>query len=144
MAHPGGRPSKYTPELADRICRAIATSTKSLKQICASNEGFPCRETIYDWCWDYEEFSNKYDQAKRHQANLLAEEVVTIADDDYDDMIQGEHGMIPNSARVQRHKLRVDSRKWIACKLLPKVYGEKQHVESEHKVTFEDKLKDLK
>ncbi len=141
----GGRPSKYTPELAQRICRAIATSTDSLKKICEKNEGFPCKETIHEWCWDHEEFSHLYDIAKRKQAERLAEEIITIADDDYDDLIQGEHGMVPNSARVNRHRLRVDSRKWIACKLLPKVYGDKTETKSEVSVSVhEDDLKNLR
>lgn len=119
-----GRPSKYSNSLAKEICRAIATSTQSLKKICQSN-GFPCTDTIYAWCFDYPEFSVMYDQAKRLQAARLAEEVIEIADDDSNDLLQNEKGFSPNGAKVQRDRLKVDARKWIACKLLPKVYGEK-------------------
>lgn len=33
-----GRPSKFTQELADKICETIATSSKGLRAICAENE----------------------------------------------------------------------------------------------------------
>jgi hypothetical protein len=32
-------------------------------------------------------------------------------------------------AGIQRNKLRVDARKWVVCKLLPKVYGDKIQAE---------------
>lgn len=141
---PAGRPSMYTPELARRICRAIAISTDSIKKICQRNDDFPCSDTVNEWRFDYPEFSEQYTLAKRQQAELLAEEIITISDDDYDDLVQGEHGMIPNAARVNRHRLRVDSRKWVACKLLPKVYGDKSEVKSDVTVNVhEDMLKEL-
>lgn len=31
--------------------------------------------------------------------------------------------MVFNSQAVQRARLRIDARKWLACKLVPKVYG---------------------
>lgn len=140
-----GRPSMYTPELAQKICKAIATSTDSLKKICGRNADFPCKETIHEWKYDFPEFANLYAKAKREQADLFAEEILDISDDDYDDMFQGEHGMVPNSARIQRHRLRVDSRKWIACKLLPKVYGDRSTNESTVTIINPaDALKELK
>lgn len=38
-------------------------------------------------------------------------------------------GWVLNGEHVQRSRLRVESRKWIASKLKPKAYGEKQQVE---------------
>lgn len=38
-------------------------------------------------------------------------------------------GYVLNGEHVQRSRLRIDARKWMAGKLRPKVYGEKQQVD---------------
>lgn len=129
-----GRPTIYTPELAARICKAISTSTKSLKQICKENDGFPCTETIHAWRYDREDFSVLYVKAKQRQAELIAEELLEISDDKTEDLIAYEGGYRSNSAAVNRARLMVDTRKWIACKLLPKVYGDKLQVNNDDDV----------
>ena len=124
-AKPRGRPSMYSDDLAFRICRAIATSTDSMTAICARNPDFPVREMIWAWRLDNDVFSNMYDKAKRAQADLLAEEIIDIADNSSrDDKITANGDVVCDSEWVARSRLRVDTRKWIACKLLPKVYGD--------------------
>lgn len=130
-----GRPTMYTDELASRICREIATSTDGLAKICADNEDFPKPKTIYEWRIDNRDFSDKYDAAKRLQADLLATEIMDIADDSRRDNITkinsvGEEYDVCNSEWVARSRLRVDTRKWIASKLLPKVYGDQNKIEN--------------
>lgn len=133
-----GRPAKYTPELGLKVCKAIATSTDSIKKICAQNPEFPLRKTIWEWRFDYEEFRNLYAEARRAQADLLAEEIVEICDDDSEDVVFGENGVRQNSEFIARSRLKVDTRKWIACKLLPKVYGEKVTTESTMTIELKD------
>ena len=142
----GGRPTKYSKELGEKICRAIATSTDSLTKICARNPDFPNREAIWGWRFDHDEFSNMYDKAKRTQADLLAEEIAEIADDDSQDKIFNEETgrEVCNSEYVARSRLRVETRKWIACKLLPKVYGDKVTNDTTLTIKHEDALDELK
>jgi hypothetical protein len=126
----GGRPSKYSLELAQKICKKIATCTDSLAKICASDPDFPTRETIYAWRLDHKGFSDMYADSKRAQAELLVEEIIEISDNTYNDTIvrvnkDGSESESCNHEWVARSRLKVDTRKWIACKLLPKVYGEK-------------------
>jgi hypothetical protein len=140
----GAKPFPYTRELADEICLAISTSTDSLKKICARNPHFPCREKIWEWRITNPEFGNLYDIAKRNQADLLAEEITEIADDDTHDAKFGDNGnLIQNTEYIARSRLKVDTRKWIACKLLPKVYGDKLTTDQTIKISHEDALKDL-
>lgn len=139
-----GRPTMYNEALAIKICKAIATSTDPLQKICDRNDDFPCKQTIHEWKYDFPEFADLYAKAKREQADLFVEEVMSISDDDSEDVLVGANGLIPNSAKIQRHRLRVDTRKWIACKLLPKVYGDKVISESSVTISHEDKLKELK
>lgn len=146
--HPGGRPPNYTKELGERICRAVSCSTDSLKKICANNPGFPNRETIWQWRLDHVEFGHLYDSARRLQADLLAEEITEIADNSNNDTLikiksDGSETEVANTEWIARSRLRVDTRKWIACKLLPKVYGEKIQNETTVTLKHEDMLKEL-
>lgn len=56
----------------------------------------------------------------------MADEIIDIADASEGDVIVDEDGrrLIDNEA-VQRARLRVDSRKWLLSKLVPKKYGDK-------------------
>lgn len=147
--HAGGRPTMYTEHLGRQICREISISTDGLSKVCADNPDFPNPKTIYAWRIDFPEFALMYDAAKRIQADLLAQEIMDIADNtQFDTLIKtnkdGEEYEVCNSEWIARSKLRVDTRKWIACKLLPKVYGEK--VDHKHDVTVrqEDAIEFLK
>ena len=50
----------------------------------------------------------------------MAEEILEIADDNY----TGPDGRADNGA-VQQARLRVDSRRWLLSKLMPRKYGDK-------------------
>lgn len=123
----GGRPSKYNEELADRFCRKVATTTLGLEKLCASDPEFPCADTIYQWRIDFPSFSEKYTIAKQKQADILIEEIMDIADTCANNYENG-------SEYVMATRLQIDTRKWFASKLLPKVYGDK--VQNETVVTI--------
>ncbi len=135
-----GRPSDYNLEIATRICEAIATCTDSYNKICERNPDFPTRENMRLWRYRHLEFRGMYDQAKKEQAELIIEEIVDIAD--YiaaDTLINPKTGQeVQNTEWVARSRLRIDTRKWIACKLLPKLYGDKA-IEPESKFTDAEK-----
>ncbi len=113
-----GRPSLYTEALAAKICRRLAEG-ESLRAICA-DKAMPAISTVMGWLFNgkHEDFSEQYTRARQAQAEFQADEIIEIAD-------AAEHGA---SEAVQAARLRVDARKWIAAKLLPKRYGDKlQH-----------------
>lgn len=122
-----GRPTKYTQELADSICEAISTTSKGLRAICAENN--ITTFTILKWLNENAEFSTQYARAKEAQADVLAEEILEIADDTSKDQMtikkNGKNEVVENSEWINRSRLRVDARKWIASKLKPKKYGDK-------------------
>lgn len=125
-----GRPTKYTQELAAKICERIA-SGDSLRTIC-KDEGFPSKSTVLKWIFqdNNKEFSDQYDKARGIQAELLADEIFDIADDGQNDWMEktysdGSVYTTLNAEAIGRSRLRVDSRKWYLSKVLPKVYGEK-------------------
>lgn len=123
-----GRPSKYSDELADKICEEIASSNKGLAFIC--NELKINVVTVFRWINDDEEFRNNYARAREAQADFLADEILSIADDSSRDTKTvitkgGEPMEVEDTEWTNRSKLRVDARKWIASKLKPKKYGDK-------------------
>lgn len=139
-----GRPPLYNKELGEKICRVVSATTDSIKKICQKNPDFPSYTVIHEWRLDYPEFADQYANARRNQAELLAQEILEISDDSSQDMIETENGIKFNSEFAARARLRVDSRKWIACKLLPKIYGDKIQSETTVTISHEDRLKELK
>lgn len=123
----GGRPSGYSQELADRICSELATG-KSLRTVCKA-EGMPSTQTVFRWLRTHEGFCDQYARAKDEAADALVDEMLDIADDAANDWMKvhdkDNPGYRLNGEAINRSRLRVDTRKWIAAKLKPKRYGEK-------------------
>lgn len=131
-----GAPSKYNPEICDKICDAISTSSKSLRTICKELE--ITTMTVLRWLSDPEkkEFCLQYARAKQEQADFMVEEIIDIADNCAHDTIivktkNGIEHEQENKEWVNRSRLRIESRKWIASKLKPKKYGDKLDVTSD-------------
>lgn len=124
---PGGRPEKYTDELALKILEEISTTHKSLKKICKDN-GLAV-STLLIWLRDNKEFSTLYARAKESQADLLADEILAIADKErelIEEVTTGEGAYQTKKDNIARSRLQVDARKWLASKLKPKKYGDTQ------------------
>lgn len=125
-----GRQTEYTEEIAEQICELIATSSKGLNVICRETENLPAPSTVYKWLSEQPEFSERYARAREIQADLLADEIIEIADDTSNDTLVSDTGEYANKEWINRSRLRVDARKWKASKLAPKKYGDKVDVTS--------------
>jgi len=68
----------------------------------------------------------------------MADEVMEIADDGTNDWIESNDPDNPgyrfNGEHYQRSRLRVDTRKWMLAKALPKIYGDKTQVDVQGQV----------
>lgn len=115
-----GRPSKFNQKVADEILVLTATTRKGTHEICKRLKISP--STLFDWLSSgkYPEFSDSYARAKEVQAELLAQEILTIAYNDKDD----EKPFVGIN-HVHRDKLKIDSLKWLLAKLQPKKYGDR-------------------
>lgn len=125
-----GRPSEFAQETADVLCERIAQG-ESVRSI-TKDELMPSSTTVYRWLQEKESFREQYARAKEIQAEVMADELLEIADDGSNDWMTKRFGetevKMPNPEVLLRSKLRVDTRKWIMSKLLPKKYGDKlQH-----------------
>lgn len=72
----------------------------------------------------------RYAHAKLCGLERLADEIIEIADDGSGDVetrtnAQGEEYEAQNTEFTARSRLRVDSRKWLLSKLVPKRYGDR-------------------
>lgn len=123
-----GRPTSYTPELRKEICDAIACTAIGLRDLCANNAHWPERRNIYHWLEKHEDFRHQYARAKQCQVDVLIDEILAIADDSSCDFKTGaDDKQAVDYENINRARLRIDTRKWLAAKLCPKLYGEKMH-----------------
>jgi hypothetical protein len=120
-----GRPSTYSREVADTICERLARG-ESLRTICAS-EDMPPRTTVHGWVVDnVDGIADRYARAKELGLEEMADETLDIADDGRRDYsVDADGNDVVDHDHIQRAKLRVDTRKWLLSKLMPKVYGDK-------------------
>lgn len=99
----------YSVELCKEICLQVAEG-KSVSAICRA-DGMPTAWAFYKWLREYPEHVADYTYALSARAHLLADQTLEIADE------------VVGKDDAQRQRLRVDTRKWAAGTMLPKVYG---------------------
>jgi hypothetical protein len=98
-----GRPTLRTPELCAEICRRI--SDGETMQAILKAPGMPAWTTVHDWKQADESFRQALARAREQQAEVWAEEVKTLSDDEL-----GTH------EAIGRARLRMQSRQWLAGK----------------------------
>jgi hypothetical protein len=111
-----------------------------MRSIC-NDEGMPVCSTVFKWLSENKDFSEQYARAREIQAEIMADEIIEIADDSTNDFMEmqkknGATVLVCDQENINRARLRVDSRKWVAAKLLPKKYGDKQTVEHEGRISI--------
>lgn len=142
-----GRPTVYTAEIAIEICRRLAQG-KTLREACRGEE-MPPESTVRLWVADDREgFAAHYARAREIGYHMMADEILHIADDNSSDVRTDEDGNeLVNHDVINRAKLRIDSRKWLLSKALPKIYGDRIEANVNHTLTipqaFEDYIRSI-
>jgi hypothetical protein len=108
---PAGRPSTYTPGIAEEICRRLADG-ESLRKLWEGAD-MPPRQTVLDWLTKHEDFRTRYARARELQADVMDDKVLEAADL----AIAGKCD--PHAAKVA-----IGAYQWRASKLAPKRYGD--------------------
>jgi hypothetical protein len=95
----------------------------------------PDKSNVFRWLANNEEFRDQYNIARVVQADYYSEEIIEICDDGTNDWMARRSesekgagvntGWVLNGEHVQRSRLRVDTRKWVAARLNPKKYGDR-------------------
>jgi hypothetical protein len=138
-----GRPSIYTPAVAEAVCVFIVDG-KSLRQI-GEEPGMPAKATIVNWLAKHEDFRVQYARARELQADALIDEILTIADTP---LIGERVKKLPNGTKetttgdmIEHRRLQVEARKWLIAKLAPKKYGDKLDVEHSGEVSIAETMR---
>jgi hypothetical protein len=138
---PRGRPSSYTPELANEIVQRISKG-EPLRQICR-DEHMPQWGAVYDWQERHPEFKTRIAHARELGEEAIAQECMEIADNATNDWMEtvspdGGEGYRLNGEHIQRSKLRIETRLKLLAKWNPRKWGEK--VDLNHGVQPENPL----
>lgn len=111
-----GRKTAYNNALAAAVCGRIAVG-ESLRTICA-DAAMPSMATVQRWLAAHPDFASQYAMAREDQADTLAEEMLDVARAKSVDQVEATD-----------KRLLIDTLKWRAGKLRPKVYGDRQMVD---------------
>lgn len=125
--------AKRSKALIDRILKSITIDCLSLRKACEKEK--ITHGAFLLWCNQDKELANHYARARDIRADILAEEILEIADDkEHDTVIDDNGNEKPNTEWITRSKLRVDARKWLMAKMQPKKYGDKIEVDNQGEV----------
>lgn len=105
----------FSPELGDTICERLAFG-ESLRTICAE-QGMPAVGSVMRWLASDDEqhaqFREQYMRAREGQAEALVDRALDVA------------RLAPETQYgIERARLEIDTIKWYAGKVRPKVYGD--------------------
>lgn len=124
-----GRPTKYTPEIAQEICQQLADGIP-LRQICRQ-EGFPAWQTVYDWMYRDDALGEEGVGLSRAIAHARELGQDAIAEDIFNEVsmeperILSEGGGRIDSGYVQLIKARAEIKLKLLAKWNPKRYGDR-------------------
>lgn len=124
-----GRPSKYTPEIAQEMCNRLANG-EPLRQICR-DEGFPAWQTVYDWMYRDDALgeegvglSGAIAKAREIGQDAIAEQIWLEVNQE-PERILSEGGGRVDSGYVQWQKVKAEIGLKLLAKWNPKRYGDK-------------------
>ena len=124
-----GRPSTYTVPRARAVCKHLSSGL-TLRHACRLLD--LKESTVRTWVMDRPDFAAQYARARELGYQAMADELIDISDDNSRDWKtigrQGAEYDVPDREVVDRSKLKVDTRKWLLSKALPKLYGDKLDV----------------
>jgi len=113
---------KITKEVKEAVLNRIMAG-ESLLAICKDKD-MPSRSSIFHIINRDEKFADQYERAMFIRAMGYVDELVDIADDGRNDWMETNDPENPgyrfNKEHCQRSKIRVETRKWIAAKMLPR------------------------
>ena len=102
-------------EIQEKLLAEIQTG-RSLRQVC-QDEGMPHAATVMRWIQAFPDFANKYARARTAQADTL-----------FDRMEAVEEAVSAGTMDSHAARVVLDSMRWRASKLAPKVYGDRLDV----------------
>lgn len=122
-----------SPELISRVLHSLEIKGLSLRKSC-QKEGLT-DGTFLGWVNADEDLAKRYARALSIRNERMAEELLDIADDVTEDDIFDENGnRKANNEWIHRSKLRIDTRKWLLSKMMPKKFGDRLEVDNKGEI----------
>lgn len=112
---PAGRPTDYTPEIAEAICSWIAGG-KSLRSFCREKKS-PDVTTVCRWIVRHEAFRQQYTQAREAAGYAHGDGVIEVVELLRDGTIDPQQG-----------RAMMDGLKWAAERMAPKAHSPRQDI----------------
>jgi len=112
-----GRPSKKTQKTVEEFLIRISMG-RSVANVC-TDEDMPDVRTVFRWIAEDEAFRQSYTRACANRSLVYADTIGDIA-----------KGVMAGKIPPDAGRVAIESYKWIAARLTPKVYGEKQQIEA--------------
>jgi hypothetical protein len=132
--------SKFEQSVIDAICESVANGS-SARAACrlqhVDESTFRLQRKMYP------EFDTQYARALEDRASVWAEEFMEIADDSTNDWVETKFGPQVNREAIERTKLRIDARKWMMARILPKKYGDKLDLNHSGEVAIKRVITDV-
>ena len=116
---PAGRPTDYTPELAERICEAIASTPRGIQHLCREQDDFPHFSTVFRWINDRADFREMYARAREQQGDLCAYQSA-------EDLDQVDTSADTAREDVSLAREKSKTKQWMAERLAPRKWGARQ------------------
>lgn len=118
----------YSPEekqeILDKVCALLEKGISARQAL--KEDGMPQSSTFFKWLSEERSFSEQYARACESRADAIFEDILNIADDNSKDTRIAEDGKeLTDHDVIQRSRLRVDARKWVLSKMMPKKYGDR-------------------
>lgn len=126
------RPNEYDEDVFTDILSRLSKG-EMLKDICESAPAkYPGSSTVRRWVFDdLNGCSERYTRAREMGMHEIVDETIRISDNSQNDTTTDREGNpVPDHEWIARSRLRVDTRKWLASKVIPKIYGDR--IQQEH------------
>jgi hypothetical protein len=102
------------PAIFNRICREVG-SGKSLRKV-LKGKGMPSMHKLFDELERRPELGQQYARARQKGIEHHIDGIIDLAD-------------TANAENAHAVRLKVDTRKWIASKILPRIYGDMRQLD---------------
>jgi hypothetical protein len=127
------RRTLYSIPLGKALCKMLSRG-HTLTSIC-KRPGMPREDAVLGWASNpAHPFSNQYVRAREVGYLRMADQLVDIADNSVNDYMEtvdkdGSVRLVPRKESLERTRIRIDTRKWLLSKALPKIYGDRVAME---------------
>ena len=105
----GRPPIPFDQDVADLVCERLCDGV-AMRRIVGC-DGVPDWKTLWKWLDENPSFFQQYTRARMVQAQRYADEVIEIADS-------------ADAENAHAVRVRLDARRWLLSKVLPKLYGD--------------------